>query len=124
MERVARELSFCENLSKKDVLWHYVTVMGAVVELAVALGREVGQGKAWPGTVTCSLPAAPGLEASQGKMEGVGRRKGVMPWNDSKAAHPALSRGGDAVLCPWNVPNLVFPGGLCHQVASDLWPCL
>lgn len=43
MERVVRELSFCENVCKNDSFWSYV-VVGAVVELAVALGREVGQG--------------------------------------------------------------------------------
>lgn len=43
MERVVRELSFCENVCKNDSFCSYV-VVGAVVELAVALGREVRQG--------------------------------------------------------------------------------
>lgn len=43
MERVIRELSFCENIFKNDVLCHWVAVMGAGVELAVRLGRgELG----------------------------------------------------------------------------------
>lgn len=85
------------------------------------LGTE---GKAWLGTVICSLPAASRVEATQGTMERVGRRKGVTAWSDGKAARPACSKGGDAVLSPWDVPNLVLPGGPCHWTASDLWHCL
>lgn len=82
----------------------------AVVELAVALGRE---GKAWPGTGLCSQPAASRVEATQGRMERVGRREGLMPWSDGKAACPAGSKRGDAVLSPWDVPNPMLSGGLC-----------
>lgn len=64
MERIVREVSFCKNKCKTDVLYCCV----AVVELAVALGRE---GKVWPGTVLCSSRA----EVTQGKMERMGRRK-------------------------------------------------
>lgn len=46
MERIVRELPFRKNTCKNDALCHYVAVVGAVVELAVALGREVGQGGA------------------------------------------------------------------------------
>lgn len=124
MQRVVRELSFCENICKNDALCHDVAVVGAVAELGVSLGREVGQGKAWLGAVICSLPAASGVEASPGMMERAGRRKGVTPWGDGKAARPACSEGGDAVLCPRDVSSLVLPGGPCQWVASDVWRCL
>lgn len=78
----------------------------AVVELAVALGRE---GKAWPGTVLCSSRA----EVTQGKVERMGRRKGFTPWSDGKAACPAGPKGGDTELSPWDVLNPVLSGGLC-----------
>lgn len=45
MERVVRELSFHKDICKNDALCCYVAVVGTVMELAVALGREVGQGE-------------------------------------------------------------------------------
>lgn len=78
----------------------------AVVELAVALGRE---GKAWPGTVLCSSRA----EVTQGKVERMGRRKGLTPWSDGKAACLAGPKGGDTELSPWDVLNPMLSGELC-----------
>lgn len=106
-ERVIQELSLCKNICENDALCHYVAVMNLQ---RIWLGREW---KAWLGTVICSLPAASRVEAIQGTMGRVGMRKGVTRWSDGKAAHPTLSKRGDTVLSPWDVPNLELPGGPC-----------
>lgn len=94
----------------------------AVVWLLWNLQWPRQEGETWPGTALCSSRA----EVTQGKMERIGRRKGLTPWSDGKAACPAGSKGGDTVLSPWDVPNPVLSGGLCPvalPVEGRTWSC-
>lgn len=81
---------------------------------AESSGRK---GKAWPGTVICSLPAASRVEATQGMMERVGKRKWVTPRSDGKAARPARSKG--VMLC---CPHGMCPFWCSQEDHAAGWP--
>lgn len=66
------------------------------------------------GWAQLSVPASSLQDRGHPRDNGKGRnekRDHTMEW--CKAAHPTLSKWGDIVLSPWDVPNVVLPGAPC-----------